>query len=109
MGRRPLAFRLSPKKTVEGLLGGIVLAVAAAFLVARLAPFHLGSALALATVVIAVGPLGDLAVSRVKRTLGLKDLGTLARGHGGVMDLLDSALFVLPAAWLLFKCLGLLH
>lgn len=109
VGRRPLAPRLSPNKTIEGLLGGAGLAMAVALLVAALEPFNVGSALALAAVIIVVGPIGDLAVSLLKRSLGIKDLGTLARGHGGVMDLLDSALLVLPAVWLLFRWLGFLH
>jgi phosphatidate cytidylyltransferase len=109
VGRWPLAPRLSPKKTVEGLLGGAIAAILIALLVARIQPFDFVSAMALAAVIITVGPLGDLAVSWIKRLLGIKDLGWLARGHGGVMDMLDAALFVIPTAWLLFRWLDLLN
>lgn len=99
MGRRQLAPRLSPKKTVEGFIGGLLCAV----LVASLSHFWFFPFLTLVECVIigvllaCLGLLGDLAESFFKRSSGVKDSGTLIPGHGGVLDRLDSLLFAGPA------------
>lgn len=104
LGRHPLAPRVSPGKTVEGLIGGTVLTLAvAAGLVAQVHPFGLANALALGAVVVVFAPLGDLFESVVKRDLGLKDMGRLLPAHGGVFDRIDAMLFVLPATYLLVR------
>ena len=103
LGRRLLAPRISPKKTVEGALGGI----AATVLVAGLGsqgiwprlPFV--TALWVGAVVAAIGMLGDLAESAIKRAAGVKDSGTIIPGHGGVLDRLDSVIFSCPALYAL--------
>ena len=106
LGRRPLAPRVSPKKTVEGALGGI----AAAVLIAALGSGWVWPRLPLATaiwvggVLAVVGMLGDLSESLVKRAAGVKDSGTLIPGHGGVLDRLDSLVFCVPA---LYGCVWL--
>ena len=104
-GSRPLAPRVSPKKTVEGLAGGIVgavlVAVAASF-VSYFGPLDLVGALALAAVVSVFAPLGDAAESVVKRALDTKDMGSLIPGHGGVLDRVDALVFAVPAAYVLF-------
>ena len=99
-GSRALAPTISPKKSWEGLLGAtvIVYAIAIAFLPA-IGPLTLGSAVGLATVVILFAPLGDLAESMIKRDLGVKDMGSVLPGHGGILDRIDSALFVGIAAF----------
>lgn len=107
-GRRPLAPVLSPKKTVEGLLGGAVITFAFGYLLSFFGPFTLASAMALATGAVVVGPLGDLAVSSMKRQLGIKDMGTLLPGHGGLLDRIDALLFVIPAAWIALRATGLI-
>lgn len=95
-GRRLLAPRISPKKTLEGTAGGLVCAALAAPLLNRL----LGPAEPLPWMVVlgaglgAVAQLGDLAESLLKRRLEMKDAGLLAPGHGGLLDRLDSLLFV---------------
>jgi CDP-diglyceride synthetase len=99
-GSRALAPTISPKKSWEGLLGAtvIVYAIAIAFLPA-IGPLSLGSAVGLATVVVLFAPLGDLAESMIKRDLGVKDMGSVLPGHGGILDRIDSALFVGIAAF----------
>ncbi len=108
LGRRPLAPVLSPKKTVEGLLGGAVITFAFGYVLSFFGPFTLSSAMALAAGAVVVGPLGDLAVSSMKRQLGIKDMGTLLPGHGGVLDRIDALLFFIPAAWIALRVTGLI-
>jgi len=59
-------------------------------------------------VVALIAPFGDLAVSVIKRSLGIKDMGTILPGHGGVLDRIDAVLFVIPAAWMAYAWMGLL-
>lgn len=107
-GRRPLAPVISPKKTVEGLVGGAVITLLFGFLLSYLGPFTRMSALLLAGVAIVAGPLGDLAVSSIKRRVGVKDMGTLLPGHGGILDRIDALLFVVPGAWVVLLATGLI-
>jgi phosphatidate cytidylyltransferase len=102
-GRRHLAAKISPGKTVEGLLGGTLLSlVVAGGLVARVHPLTLGVALLLGVVVSVLAPCGDLLESKMKRDLGVKDMSNLLPSHGGLFDRIDATLFVLPAAYVLF-------
>lgn len=106
MGSRQLAPVLSPNKTVEGFAGGAVISVLVGAGMGRLAffePLTVQSAVALAVVVSLLGPLGDLAESTVKRLLGVKDMGSILPGHGGVLDRIDAFLFTIPAAYILFR------
>jgi phosphatidate cytidylyltransferase len=107
-GRTPLVAWISPNKTVEGLIGGVL----AAFLVVVLVHFFglhpwggdgtsLSHALELGVVVAIAAPFGDLAESMLKRNLDIKDFGTMLPGHGGVLDRFDAFLFVLPAVYYL--------
>ncbi len=108
-GRHQLAPKVSPRKTVEGLVGAVILTLAlAAFLstVPLFEPIDLTSAMVLGAVVSVFGPLGDAAESVVKRSLGVKDMGTILPGHGGILDRIDAFLFVVPAAYVLFQVLG---
>jgi phosphatidate cytidylyltransferase len=111
LGRRPLAPEISPNKTLEGLLGGMAFTVFVTVLVVGVLPgihpWTSGKALALGILVAVVAPLGDLCESMVKRDLGIKDMGTLLPGHGGVLDRFDGLLFVLPATYYLVKLLNL--
>ncbi|MCX4905081.1 phosphatidate cytidylyltransferase [Streptomyces sp. NBC_00878] len=102
-GRHKLAPRISPGKTREGLLGAVAFAMAAGavcmqFLVDD-GTWWQGLLLGLA--VAASATLGDLGESMIKRDLGIKDMGTLLPGHGGIMDRLDSLLPTAPVVWLL--------
>jgi phosphatidate cytidylyltransferase len=100
-GRHKLYPKISPGKTVEGGLGGVVAAIAVAFVVDRvfasgLAVWALASVGAIAAV---LGALGDLAESMIKRAVGAKDSSRLIPGHGGVLDRFDSVMFVAPAVY----------
>ena len=107
-GRTPLAPEISPNKTWEGLLGGAAGSVLVSVIITRMVhPWDLGSALALGLVVAMVAPLGDLCESMIKRDLGVKDMGTILPGHGGMLDRFDALLFVLPATYYLVRLLDL--
>jgi len=106
-GRRHIAPEISPNKTVEGLLAGMGGSVVIGFvLVGAISPWGHFSALALGVLVAVMAPLGDLCESLLKRDLGVKDLGGLLPGHGGVLDRFDAMLFALPAVYYLIKLLG---
>jgi phosphatidate cytidylyltransferase len=108
MGSRALMPEISPNKTVEGLLGGMLTAAVMGLLFgAFVDPWSVGSGAWLGLVVAVVAPLGDLAESMIKRDLGIKDIGNVLPGHGGVLDRFDAMLFVLPAAYYLVKLLKL--
>jgi len=107
-GRTPLAPEISPNKTWEGVMGGAGAALLVSLAVTRaIHPWDFGSAAALGLVVAFMAPLGDLSQSLIKRDLGIKDMGTLLPGHGGVMDRFDALLFVLPATYYLARLLQL--
>ena len=109
-GRAPLAPTISPNKTIEGTIGGGVVTVIVSFLVLGLvgiAPWDSGSAIALGLVVALMAPLGDLCESMIKRDLGLKDMGTVLPGHGGLLDRFDALLFCLPATYYLCRLLDI--
>ena len=108
-GTRPLAPSISPKKTWEGLLGGLATTMLMAGLVtATLVPgVDVVGALALAVVVVLAATAGDLAESLVKRDLKIKDLGRLLPEHGGVMDRVDAMLFALPAGYAVLVAVGI--
>lgn len=102
-GRRPLAPRVSPKKTWEGAAGGLAgaLAVGAGVKALVLPNVPWALALALALLAAVAGPLGDLAESKLKRAVGAKDSGTLLPGHGGLLDRFDALIVVAPLAYVL--------
>ena len=102
-GKTPLAPELSPNKTFEGLVGGVLASVAVALIFVRMhrAPGTPGKAFWLGVVVAIAAPLGDLCESMIKRDLGVKDMGKLLPGHGGVLDRIDALLFVVPATYYL--------
>jgi phosphatidate cytidylyltransferase len=98
LGRRPLAPAISPKKTIEGAVGGVVLG-AAVMILGGLWVFRGVSPLLLAFASLAVvvaGIVGDLFESLLKRSAGVKDASSLIPGHGGVLDRIDSWLFAGP-------------
>ncbi len=101
LGKHKLAPRISPKKTIEGFFGGILLCAAAAFLLNYLfAPSSLIFWIGFAVVVSLLATLGDLFESVIKRTFNVKDAGKIIPGHGGVLDRIDSLLMVIPGIYL---------
>ncbi|WP_370205518.1 phosphatidate cytidylyltransferase [Pararhodobacter marinus] len=96
LGRHKLAPELSPSKTWEGLVGGIATAVALGAGLFALTPFTLPEAALMAFVVAAMGTLGGLVMSAIKRDKGAKDWGAVIKGHGGFLDRLDSVIFSAP-------------
>ena len=101
IGRRPFLPWISPKKTLEGVLGGLVVATVVVALVLAISGSSPLEALVLGPLLGAVAQAGDLAESLLKRAAGVKDSGTLLPGHGGILDRVDSILFAAPvlAAW----------
>ena len=97
MGRNKIAPRISPGKTWEGTLAGLAAAGVAALVIGVSAGLHTVPALLVAVLVGPMGFAGDLFESAIKRAAGAKDSGTLFPGHGGVLDRIDSLIFVAPA------------
>ncbi len=100
-GRLHFSKRVSPAKTVEGLLGGVVGnflgMLIIKFIVWKIASWEFLITLTIVTAII--GPLGDLCASAIKRRLQIKDYGSILPGHGGVMDRADSLIFVFPTVF----------
>jgi phosphatidate cytidylyltransferase len=101
-GKRPLAPAISPKKTIEGAVGGLIAASLFVTLVGRVV-FPVArpvSLFLLGVAIVALGISGDLFESRLKRVAGIKDSSSLIPGHGGVLDRIDALLFATPAYYL---------
>jgi phosphatidate cytidylyltransferase len=98
LGRHRLYEKISPKKSIEGLIGGTVASVITAFLCKLwlLKTLSTVEALLLGAVLALVGTVGDLSESLLKRSAGVKDSGGLIPGHGGILDRMDSMLFAAP-------------
>jgi len=108
MGRHQLAPSISPNKSWEGLIGGAIAAVLVSVIVVHfIHPWTVGKAALFGLVVAVVAPLGDLSQSMIKRQLGIKDMGRILPGHGGILDRVDGLLFVVPATYFVVKALHL--
>ena len=106
IGKHPMAPRISPKKSWEGVVGSFLLSgIGVILMVVFLLKDSWWKGLLLAIVLVVVGILGDLVESVIKRDLGVKDLGTLLPGHGGIMDRLDSYILAAVPAWLMMAWL----
>ena len=111
LGRRKLSPVISPHKTLEGLIGGFVAGLVVASILATFPAWEtigIAKALIAGAVVGVIAPLGDAVESMVKRSLGVKDMGSVLPGHGGMLDRIDGFLFVAPAIYFLFRGFGLL-
>jgi phosphatidate cytidylyltransferase len=108
LGKRPLNSRLSPNKTIEGTVGGTVLTLlVGALVLSRMHPWTMTHGFEAAVAMCVVVPMGDLFESMFKRTLGVKDLGHLLPGHGGMLDRVDGLLFALPTMYFMTHLLSL--
>ncbi len=109
IGRHKLYERVSPKKTIEGAVGGLTSSIVAGSLFGLIFLPHVSfTTLILFSIAVAVtGQIGDLFESMLKRNYGKKDSGTLLPGHGGALDRLDSMLFAFPVLWALLYWAGL--
>ena len=104
-GRRPLAPTISPRKTIEGAIGGVLfgtlfMLIAGSWLLPGTAPVSLTAA---GLAVVVLGICGDLFESRLKRVAGVKDSSALIPGHGGILDRIDALLFATPAYFVFLR------
>jgi phosphatidate cytidylyltransferase len=99
IGKHKLFERISPKKSWEGFIGGLIFALIAAFIFPYFIPAHLNSIqwMGFALTAVIFGTFGDLFESLIKRTLSIKDSGNLIPGHGGMLDRFDSSILAAPA------------
>lgn len=110
-GKTPMAPVLSPNKTWEGLAGGAAGAAAMTMVISLLEYFSLfvlPGSLWLALAIFITSPLGDIAESMIKRSLGIKDMGSIIPGHGGLLDRVDALLFAVPIGYFVYQTLGYL-
>jgi phosphatidate cytidylyltransferase len=106
-GKHKMAPTISPKKSWEGLVGGLIASLIGGALIFHNSfgvGWYVGAAVGAMTVVTAT--CGDLIESAIKRDLAIKDMSNLLPGHGGIMDRLDSALFTAPAVWFAFELIN---
>ncbi len=110
IGRIKLLERVSPKKTIEGFIGGVIFAVIASFFISK---YYIEVSdknqyiwIIIALIVGVFGTIGDLVESKFKRIAGIKDSGSIMPGHGGILDRLDSVIFVAPIVFLFYKILN---
>lgn len=109
LGKHKLCPEISPKKTVEGALGGIIssLVVALVLVLAFNRTEHIASTMLLTVPMCVLGMLGDLFASAIKRSSQIKDYGTLIPGHGGILDRFDSILMIAPVLYI-FESFGVI-
>jgi phosphatidate cytidylyltransferase len=110
LGKHKLFPSVSPKKTWEGFIGGILLTLVAAYLLStyHLLPFKIHHCLIIAALISIFGMWGDLCESLLKRSLNVKDSGQIMPGHGGILDRFDAALFAMPITLFYLKIFALL-
>ncbi|AWG23357.1 phosphatidate cytidylyltransferase [Flavobacterium faecale] len=110
IGKTKLFERISPKKTIEGFLGGVFFAVIASYIIAvyyiQIAEAKIFIWIIIALIVGFFGTIGDLIESKFKRIAEVKDSGKIMPGHGGVLDRLDSVIFVAPIVFLFYQILN---
>ena len=100
-GERKITPNISPNKTVEGLIGGMILTTLTAILLKYI--FHINYQIKFIPYIALIGFIGDIFISALKRKVNLKDSGTLLLGHGGILDRVDSLIFTAPIILFIFK------
>ncbi len=107
IGKTKLFEKISPKKTIEGFIGGVIFTVIAGFLISK---YYIEGAtdiwIIIALIVGIFGTIGDLIESKFKRIAAVKDSGKIMPGHGGILDRLDSVIFVVPIVFLFYQILN---
>lgn len=107
LGKHKLFVRISPNKTWEGFVGGVLLAIMAGFILSMcFGIFPSWVWILMAALIGVFGTLGDLVESMLKRNVGVKDSGNVLPGHGGLLDRFDGLLIAAPLVYLFLKCLG---
>ncbi len=101
-GKHKMAPKISPKKTWEGYIGGVVLTLILSYFIEHYQPQLRGNWIFVGFLIAAFAPLGDLVESQLKRNFGVKDSGNIIPGHGGVLDRLDSFIICVPVVYLYF-------
>ena len=101
-GKHKLAYKVSPGKSIEGAVGGLIASVVIVTLVAGPIFGDAGTVAVYAAAASILGQWGDLSMSAVKRVAGVKDFGKIFPGHGGILDRCDSLMYPLAATWLLY-------
>ena len=110
-GKRKLAPWVSPNKTLEGLFGGLIASMVVASILTTFPAWEgigIARGLVVAVVVGVFSPLGDLIESAIKRSMDVKDMGSVLPGHGGMLDRIDSFLLAVPAVYFVLRGFGLL-
>ena len=109
IGKRKLFEKVSPKKTIEGFVGGVVFAVLASYIISKyyieIVESNTFIWIITALIVSIFGTIGDLIESKFKRIAGVKDSGNIMPGHGGILDRLDSVIFATPIIFLFYQIL----
>jgi phosphatidate cytidylyltransferase len=109
IGKRKLFEKVSPKKTIEGFVGGVVFAVLASYIISKyyieIVESNTFIWIITALIVSIFGTIGDLIESKFKRIAGVKDSGSIMPGHGGILDRLDSVIFATPIIFLFYQIL----
>jgi len=101
LGKRKLFESVSPKKTIEGFVGGLIFSLIAGYVIAvNSSIFSITNWLVIAVLMSVIGTIGDLVESKFKRQANVKDSGNIMPGHGGILDRLDSLLFAAPFVYL---------
>jgi phosphatidate cytidylyltransferase len=107
IGKHKLYERISPKKTWEGFIGGMIFTIIAGYAIYEITELsNLMVWISAAIVVTIFGTIGDLVESMLKRNVGIKDSGSILPGHGGVLDRFDAVLFAAPMVFALFVLFG---